>query len=115
MAESKPDQPKRANTAEPGRKRTASRLAAVQALYQIDLTGASPATAIIEFTRHNLGGNAPDESFGEADDQLFAELVEGTAARREDIDRGLSSALSPDWPLERLEDHLARDPARGSL
>ena len=35
----------------------------------------SPPTAIIEFTRHNLGGTAPDESFGEADDQLFAELV----------------------------------------
>jgi N utilization substance protein B len=103
MAESNPDQPKRANTAESGRKRTASRLAAVQALYQIDLTGVSPATAIVEFTRHNLGGNAPDESFGEADDQLFAELVEGTAARREDIDRGISSALTADWPLERLE------------
>jgi transcription antitermination protein NusB len=103
MTESKPDQPKRANTAEAGRKRTASRLAAVQALYQIDLTGASPATAIIEFTRHNLGGNTPDESFGDADNQLFAELVEGTAARREDIDRGISSVLTADWPLERLE------------
>ncbi|HEX3970849.1 MAG TPA: transcription antitermination factor NusB [Stellaceae bacterium] len=97
MAESKSDQP------EAKRKRTASRLAAVQALYQIDVTGASPATAIIEHTRHNLGGNAPDESFGDADEQMFAELVEGTAARREDIDRGLSSALSADWPLERLE------------
>jgi N utilization substance protein B len=103
MAESKSDQPKRAQSAKSGRKRTASRLAAVQALYQIDLTGVSTATAIIEFTRHNLGGNAPDESFGDADEQLFAELVEGTAARREDIDRGLSSALTADWPLERLE------------
>jgi transcription antitermination protein NusB len=108
MVESKPDRPQPARAArsgpgESGRRRTASRLAAVQALYQIDLTGVSPATAIIEFTRHNLGGNAPDESFGDADDQLFAELVEGTAARREDIDRGLSSALTPDWPLERLE------------
>jgi len=103
MAEGKPDQLKRQHTAEPGRRRTASRLAAVQALYQIDLTGASPATAIIEFTRHNIGGTAPDESFGEADEQLFSELVEGTSARREDIDRGISSALTPDWPLERLE------------
>jgi transcription antitermination protein NusB len=108
MTESKADQPKRAQTAksggaESGRRRTASRLAAVQALYQIDLTGVSPSTAIVEFTRHNLGGSAPDESFGEADEQLFAELVEGTAARRADIDRGLSSALSADWPLERLE------------
>jgi N utilization substance protein B len=103
MAESKPDQPTRPPDAELGRRRTASRLAAVQALYQIDLTGVSPATAIVEFTRHNLGGNAPDESFGEADEQLFAELVEGTVARGAEIDSGLSSALSADWPLERLE------------
>jgi transcription antitermination protein NusB len=103
MAEGKADPSKRAGTAEAGRRRTASRLAAVQALYQIDVTGVSPATAVIEFTRHNLGGNAPDETFGEADERLFAELVEGAAARREDIDRGISSALTPDWPLERLE------------
>jgi transcription antitermination protein NusB len=106
MADSNTDQPKDAQTAksgQSGRKRTASRLAAVQALYQIDLTGVAPATAIIEHSRHNLGGNAPDESFGEADEEMFAELVQGTAARREDIDRGLSSVLSTDWPLERLE------------
>jgi N utilization substance protein B len=103
MVESTPDQPKPAKATESGRKRTASRLAAVQALYQIDLTGVSPATAIIEHARHNLGGNAPDESFGEADERMFAELVEGTAARREDIDRGLISVLTTDWPLERLE------------
>jgi len=89
--------------AETKRRRTASRLAAVQALYQIDLTGVSPATAVIEFTRHNIAGTAHDESFGEADEQLFAELVEGTSARREDIDRGISSVLTADWPLERLE------------
>jgi N utilization substance protein B len=43
------------------------------------------------------------ENFAAVDEGLFAELVEGTAARREDIDRGISSALTPDWPLERLE------------
>jgi N utilization substance protein B len=98
MAEAKP-----ARATDSGRRRTASRLAAVQALYQIDLTGVSPASAVVEFTRHKLGGNAPDESFGEADEKLFAELVEGTAARRADIDRGIASALTPEWPLERLE------------
>jgi transcription antitermination protein NusB len=98
MTEAKP-----AMASEPKRRRTAARLAAVQALYQIDLTDVSPATAVIEFTRHNIAGTAHDESFGEADETLFADLVEGTSARREDIDRGISSALTPDWPLERLE------------
>ncbi len=98
MTEAKPEP-----AADSKRRRTASRLAAVQALYQIDLTGVSPATAVIEFTRHNIAGTAHDESFGEADEKLFADLVEGTSARREDIDRGISSVLTADWPLERLE------------
>lgn len=98
MTDAKPATP-----ADPKRRRTASRLAAVQALYQIDVTGVSPATAVIEFTRHNIAGTAEDESFGEADEKLFADLVEGAASRREDIDRNISSVLTPDWPLERLE------------
>lgn len=98
MTEAKPATP-----ADPKRRRTASRLAAVQALYQIDVTGVSPATAVIEFTRHNIAGTADDESFGEADEKLFADLVEGAAARREEIDRNISAVLTPDWPLERLE------------
>jgi transcription antitermination protein NusB len=98
MAEAKP-----ASVAESGRRRTASRLAAVQALYQIEVTGTSPANVVGEFIRHRLGGDTEMENFAAVDEGLFAELVEGTAARREDIDRGISSALTPDWPLERLE------------
>ena len=86
-----------------GRRRTASRLAAVQALYQIDVTGSSPANVVGEFLKHRLAADAELENFGAADEGLFAELVEGASARREDIDRGLTSALTPDWPLERLE------------
>ncbi|HVA12367.1 MAG TPA: transcription antitermination factor NusB [Stellaceae bacterium] len=86
-----------------GRPRTAARLEAVQALYQIDVTGASPANVVIEFTRHHLSGDAENEGFGTADEALFADLVEGATARREDIDRGISAALTPDWPLARLE------------
>jgi N utilization substance protein B len=98
MADAKP-----ANAAEPGRRRTASRLAAVQALYQIDVTGTSPANVVGEFIKHRLGGDVEMENFAVADEGLFAELVEGTSARRDDIDRGISSALTPDWPLVRLE------------
>jgi N utilization substance protein B len=103
MTEVKP-----ANAPEPqktkvGRPRTAARLAAVQALYQIDVTGVSPSTVVLEINRHNLPGNAPDESFGDPDAQMFSDIVTGASARREDIDRGISAVLTPDWPLERLE------------
>ncbi|HEY3920240.1 MAG TPA: transcription antitermination factor NusB [Stellaceae bacterium] len=103
MAEEKPASEKPATASEPGRRRTASRLAAVQALYQIDVTGASPANVVMEFVKHRLTGDVELENFGAADEGLFADLVEGASARREDIDRGISSALTPDWPLERLE------------
>jgi transcription antitermination protein NusB len=89
--------------AEPGRKRTAARLATVQALYQIEVTGSSPANVVMEFVRHRLGSDSEGESFGDADEGLFAELVEGATARRDELDREIAAALTPDWPLERLE------------
>ena len=89
--------------AEPGRRRTAARLAAVQALYQIEVSGASPANVVMEFLRHRLGQEGEGESFGAADEHLFAELVEGASARRDDLDQHIVASLTPDWPLERLE------------
>lgn len=90
---------------EPGRRRTAARLAAVQALYQIEVNAASPANVVVEFIKHRLGreGEGEGESFGAADEGLFADLVEGACARREELDRYIAAALTPDWPLERLE------------
>jgi transcription antitermination protein NusB len=94
---------KGAQRAEPARRRSAARLAAVQALYQIDLTGISPANAIGEFLRHRLGKESEEPDVGAADEPFFADLVEGTCARREELDRAIAAALTPDWPLERLE------------
>jgi len=90
-------------SAEPGRRRTAARLAAVQALYQIEVSSSSPANVIGEFIKHRLGHEGEGDNFGDADERLFADLVEGTCARREEIDRQIAAALTPDWPLERLE------------
>lgn len=86
-----------------GRRRSVARLAAVQALYQIDLA-AEPVTAVIaEFVKHRLGRDIDGENYGEADGTLFSDIVEGATARRVDLDRMISGSLTPDWPLERLE------------
>lgn len=87
------------------RKRTAARLAAVQALYQMELVGAQADAVVEEFLKHRLNPDAPREepNFGEADKDLFVELTRGAAARREAIDSTIAGALSPDWPLARLE------------
>jgi N utilization substance protein B len=87
----------------PARKRSNARLAAVQALYQIDLSGSQPAAVIAEFLKHRLGREIDGDQYGEADTALFGDIVEGTVARLPDLDRAISGALTPDWPLERLE------------
>ncbi|HUC66571.1 MAG TPA: transcription antitermination factor NusB [Stellaceae bacterium] len=85
------------------RRRSVARLAAVQALYQIDLSGAPPETVIAEFLKHRLGREIDGEQYGEADPALFADIVRGTIGRQADLDRAIAAVLTPDWPLERLE------------
>lgn len=85
-------------------RRRLARLAAVQALYQLELNrGLMAESVIAEFARHRLGREIDGELYGEADIALFAEIVRGTAADRERLDREISAVLTEDWPLPRLE------------
>jgi len=95
---------------EAGRPRTASRVAAVQALFQSEQGPENPETVIDQFLRHRLGvvpgsageafeaGRVPD-----ADAKLFARIVRVAAAQQETTDRMLSEALPAEWPLARLD------------
>ncbi len=84
-----------------GGRRTAARTMAVQALYQIEMSGADAADVIKEFRQHRLaeagsGKDAPDA-------KLFAALVAAASTRREEIDALIVPALADDWKLERLD------------
>jgi N utilization substance protein B len=78
-------------------RRALARLAAVQALYQIDLTSAEPAKVVAEFRQHRIDAN------GKADHEFFAAIVEGVSTRREEIDARLAPLLAEGWALPRLE------------
>jgi transcription antitermination protein NusB len=80
-------------------RRSLARLAAVQALYQIDLSDAPPETVITELRERG----EDEEGFGEADDTLFTDIVRGVIASGDDLDAMLDEALTPDWTLARLE------------
>ena len=88
--------------ASPGRRRRA-RLAAVQALYQMEIAGASAAAIVAEFRRHRLGGEVDGVPMGEVDVDFFAELVTGVGGAQAEIDEAIASVLTPDWRVERLE------------
>lgn len=84
-------------------RRGAARLAAVQALYQLELSGGTPPAVIEEFVRHRLGEEQDGLTLAELDRGLFASLVQGVAKESDQLDDMLSAVLAEDWPVERLE------------
>lgn len=83
--------------------RSAARLAAVQALYQIDLTGISPDSVVAEFVEHRFDKVVDDLPGERADPGLFSDLVRGASARRDEVDRLVGDSLTDTWTVERLE------------
>jgi N utilization substance protein B len=87
-----------------GRRRSLARLAAVQALYQLELNPGLGAEGVIrEFISHRLGREIDGDCYGEADAPLFAEIVRGVVQQRARLDEALAAALTEEWPLPRLE------------
>ena len=83
--------------------RSAARLAAVQALYQQEMEGTPVTRLITEFHHHRLGQTIEGETYAEAEESFFDDLVFGTVARREEIDALISERLAEGWSLERLD------------
>jgi N utilization substance protein B len=80
----------------------------VQALYQIavnrlEAAGREIDSVVGEFVKHRLGQEIEGEHYGEADRSLFADLVRGASERQGELDGMISSALSEEWPIHRLE------------
>lgn len=90
------------------RTRTASRVAAVQALFQSEQAPESPETVIDQFVRHRLGelpgtGGFEDGRVPDAELPLFARIVRSAVRQQDTLDRMLAEALPPDWPLGRID------------
>lgn len=83
--------------------RSAARLAAVQALYQIELTGADWRAVRQEFEQHRLGAEIEGETYREADLDLFRDILDGVIAQQRAIDRLTDRALVDRWPLGRVD------------
>lgn len=87
---------------------SAARLAAVQALYQMEMTDAPIEDVLSQFLQHHRDGILDrDETPVRPKTALFAEILRGTTVRRDEIEDILRAALSPSWPLERIQVLLA--------
>ncbi|MCA1662644.1 MAG: transcription antitermination factor NusB [Novosphingobium sp.] len=83
--------------------RSAARLAAVQALYQLDMEQPALARLLDEFHQHRLGAEIEDAQYAEAETAFFDDLVTGVAARRDELDALLAARLAQGWSLARLD------------
>jgi len=84
-------------------RRGAARLAAVQALYQMDLA-ATPLNAILaEFESHWLGREVEGDEYLPAEAAFFRDVVRGVVAEQRRLDPMIDTVLAKNWPLKRIE------------
>ncbi len=84
--------------------RHSARLAAVQAIYQMELTGGDAESVTQEFCEHRFG--KLEGARGEPDEAFFAELVRGVPHHQVEIDCAIADNLSDNWRLQRIDSIL---------
>lgn len=87
----------------PANKRGVARLAAVQALYQMEIGGTGLADVLAEFLAFRLGKEIDGIEFRDADPAWFKDVVSGVVRDQRDIDPRIHLALTEDWPLKRID------------
>jgi N utilization substance protein B len=83
--------------------RGAARLAAVQALYQMDVGGTGVIEVVAEYETHRLGQELDGETYLKADASWFRSIVSGVVREQVRLDPLIGSALQDDWALSRLD------------
>ncbi len=97
------ESPAKRRSAAVARQRLAARLAAVQALYQIEASGEAPQKVITQFLSERLEEEIDGLSLAIADRKLFGRLVLSVSAASADLDQVLAPYLPTEWALDRVE------------
>jgi N utilization substance protein B len=95
-----------APAARPANKRGTARLAAVQALYQMDIVGAGLLEIAAEYEAYRLGKEVDGTVYREADAQWFRAILSGVVEHQKEIDPVIGQSLTEGWPLSRLDSTL---------
>jgi N utilization substance protein B len=88
--------------------RSVARLAAVQALYQMEVSSIGVESVIREFTEHRFdraleGVEGEGDTLASADEAFFADLVRGVVSEQKRVDAAIAKRLAENWRLERLD------------
>jgi transcription antitermination protein NusB len=97
MAGPRPNDERKAN------RRGAARLAAVQALYQMDIAGTGVNEILTEFEAHWIGQEVEGNQYLPAEAAFFRDVVTGVVREQRKLDPLIDAALAQSWPLKRIE------------
>lgn len=87
-----------------GGPRTLARLAAVQALYQLEMQEEPNAgQTVAEYIEHRLGKEIEGDTYAEADAVLFKDIVSNSFVRQTELDEKIIPHLNETWPFLRIE------------
>lgn len=87
-----------------GQDRSAARLGAVQALYQLDMDADTNVDQTVsEFLRLRLGQEVDGETYATADGEFFEDVVRGVSGRKQEFDELLKAVLTKTWTVDRVE------------
>jgi transcription antitermination protein NusB len=92
-----------AKQARKANKRGAARLAAVQALYQMDVAGTGLNEITAEFENHWLGGEVEGAQYLPAEAAFFRDIIAGVVREQTRLDPLIDAVLNRGWPLKRVE------------
>lgn len=84
-------------------RRGAARLAAVQALYQMDIGGSGINDIFAEFDSYWLGNEVEGDQYLPAEQAFFQDVVAGVVRDQSKLDPLIDEALSKGWPLQRID------------
>ncbi len=98
MADDHDDRP-----VKPANQRGAARLAAVQALYQMEISGAGVLEIVSEYENFRLGQELDGDTYLKADASWFRSIVAGVVNDQRKLDPMINEVLPDDWPLSRLD------------
>ena len=93
--------------------RSGARLAALQALYQLEIAEGAPDDVISEFVEHRFGMDAEAGNAGPHNSEFFADVVNGVLKHQIEIDQSLARSLAQGWTLARI-DAIVRALLRGA-
>jgi len=83
--------------------RANSRLAAVQALYQMDVAGKGLHEILAEFETFWIGREVEGELYKPAEIEFFRDVLNGVLGDQRFIDQEIDATLAEGWPLRRVE------------